>query len=108
MQNIKLNNLTKRFENFSKNVKNECTQFNHQILLKIKNFDFEMRKIIEMTLDLINEPEKNVIKIIIIMYDLIEKNVIANKKLIEKSFASSFETSTNEKSLMFTRQFFSR
>ena len=33
-----------------------------------------MKKVIEMTLDLINEREKNVIKIITIMYNLIEKN----------------------------------
>ena len=99
MQSIKLDNLTRRFENLSKNVKNERTQFNHQILLKIKNLDLEMRKVIEMTLDLMNEREKNVIKIITMMYDLIEKNVLANEKSIEKSFASNFETSTNEKSI---------
>ena len=58
-----------------------------------------MRKVIEMTLDLINENEKNVIKITIMMYDLIEENVFANEKSIEKSFASNFETSINEKSI---------
>ena len=31
------------------------------------------------------------------MYDLIEKKVFANEKLIEKSFASNFEISINEK-----------
>ena len=56
-----------------------------------------MRKIIEMTLDLMNEREKNIIKIIIIMYDLIEENVFTNETSIEKLFASNFEILTNEK-----------
>ena len=58
-----------------------------------------MRKVIEMTLDLMNEREKNVTRITIMMYDLIEKNVLANEKSIEKSFASNFEASINEKSI---------
>ena len=33
------------------------------------------------------------------MYDLIEEKVFANEKSIEKSFASNFETSINEKSI---------
>ena len=37
MQNIKLDNLIKRFENFSKNVKNKRNRFNHQTLLRIEN-----------------------------------------------------------------------
>ena len=31
------------------------------------------------------------------MYNLIEKNILANEKLIEKLFASNFEISTNKK-----------
>ena len=62
MQSIKLDNLIKRFEKNFKNVKNERIQFNYQTLLKIKNVDLEMRKIIEITFDLKNEHEKNVIK----------------------------------------------
>ena len=64
-----------------------------------KNLDLEIRKVIEMTFDLMNEREKNLTRITIMMYDLIEKNVLANEKSIEKSFASNFETSTNEKSI---------
>ena len=58
-----------------------------------------MKKVIKMTFDLINEREKNVIKITIITYDLIEKEMFANEKLIEKSFASNLETLINEKSI---------
>ena len=99
IQNIKSNNLTRRFENFLKNIKNERIQFNHQTLLKIKNFDSSIKKVIKMTLDLMNEREKSVIQIIIMMYNLIEKKVFANEKSIEKSFANNFETSINEKSI---------
>ena len=99
VQNIKSNNLTRRFENLLKNIKNERTQFNYQTLLKIKNLDSSMRKVIKMTLDLMNEREKSVIRIAIMMYDLIEKEVFANEKSIEKSFASNLETSINEKSI---------
>ena len=99
IQSIKLDNLTRRFENLSKNVKDERTQFNYQTLLKTKNLDLEMRKIIEMTLDLMNEREENVTRIITMMYDLIEKNVLANEKSIEESFASNFETLIDEKSI---------
>ena len=99
IQDIKSNNLTRRFENLLENIKNERTQFNHQTLLKIKNLDSSIKKVIEKTLDLMNEREKSVTKIIIIIYDLIEEEVFANEKSIEKLFASNLETSINEKSI---------
>ena len=99
IQNIKSNNLTRRFENFLKNIKNERIQFNHQTLLKIKNLDSNIKKVIKMTLDLINEREKNVIKIIMMMYNLIDEEMFTNEKSIEKSFTSNFETLINEKSI---------
>ena len=98
VQSIKLNSLTQRFQNFSKNITNERHRFNHQTILKKNHLKFEIRKIIEIVFKLMNDNQKKVIELIVILYELSEKKFYANEKLIEKSFAkSNFENSIKKK-----------
>ena len=100
IQDIKFDNLTRRSENLSKNVTDERTQHNHQMLLKDKNLSVEVRNVIELISDLMNERQMNVAKITTMMYDLIEENVLDDEKSIEESSSNILETDLmNEKSV---------
>ena len=84
IQNIKSNNLTRRSKSFSKNATNERTKWNCQILLKNKNLNQNVKNVINLIFDLMNERQMNVAKLISMMYDLIEKNVFDVEKSIKK------------------------
>ena len=59
---------------------------------------FEIRKVIKIVLKFMNDNRKKIIELIVMLYELSEKKIYANEKLIEKSFAKSiFENSINEK-----------
>ena len=60
-QNIKTNNFTRKIENFFVNRKNERKIHNRKQLLKNKYLNKNIRKIVELTLMLLNELTKNVI-----------------------------------------------
>ena len=60
-QNIKTNNFIRKIENFFVNKKNEHKIYNRKQLLKNKHLNKDIRKIVELTLMLLNELTKYVI-----------------------------------------------
>ena len=102
-QNTKSNNLTRRSENLSKNRENERHKYNHKVLLKEQCLNAEIRKTVKMTSKFMNENEKIVTALTIMLYELNAKNekfesnnddVTSNEKT----------TSTNEKSKNFENE----
>ena len=100
IQNIKSNNLIRKFQNLSKKQHDERQQFNHRILFKFHYLKTEIRNVISFASLLMNENQKNVIILATMLYELNEKKLFANEKSNEKSFAKRvFEKkSTIEKS----------
>ena len=99
VQSIKSDNLIRRFENFFKDALNDRIKYNFQILLKRKNLKQEIRNVINLISDLMNERQMNVARLTCMMYELIEKNVLDVEKSIKESTSNILETdSINEKS----------
>ena len=70
------------------------------MLLKNKNLSVEVRNVIELISNLMNERQMNVARIITMMYDLIEENVFDDEKSVEESSSNIFEIDLmNEKSV---------
>ena len=61
IQNIKFDNLIRRFQNLFEKQQNERQQFNHRILLKFHYFDEKIRNVIKLTSLLINENQKKLL-----------------------------------------------
>ena len=58
----------------------------------------EIRKIIEIVLKFMNDNREKIIELIVMLYELNEKRLYTNEKLIKKSFAKNIlENSINEK-----------
>ena len=89
MQNIKLNNLTRRFQNLFEKQHDERQQFNHRILFKFHYFEKEIRNVINLASLLMNENQEKIIILTIMLYELNEKRLFANEKSNEKSFAKN-------------------
>ena len=100
IQNIKFDNLIRRFQNLFEKQQNERQQFNHRILLKSHYLDEKVRNAIKLTSLLMNENQKKIIILATMLYELSEKRLFANEKSDEKSSAKRvFEKkSTIEKS----------
>ena len=100
IQNIKSNNLIRKFQNLSKKQHDERQQFNHRILFKFHYLKTKIRNVINFASLLMNENQKNIIILAIMLYELNEKKFCANEKSNEKSFTKRvFEKkSTIEKS----------
>ena len=90
-QNTKSNNLTRRLENLSKNRENEKHKYNHKVLLKKQCLNAKMRKTVKMTSKLMNENEKTVTTLTIMLYELNAKN--------EKFKSNSDDVTSNEKTM---------
>ena len=97
-QNTKFDNFTKKIENLSTNKNDERKKHNHKRLLKKKHFDKKMKKIVELTLMLLNESSKKIIWLIALMYDLNEKKSVV-EKLIEKLTIDDVESEKNEQKI---------
>ena len=70
-----------------------------RLCLKKKNLKQKIRNVINLISNLMNERQMNVAKLIFMMYELIEKNVLDVEKSIKKSTSNILETdSINEKS----------
>ena len=80
VQDIKSDNLTRRFEKNFKNASNDRIKYDFQILFK-KLLNQEIRNVINVISHLMNERQMNVVKFIFMMYELIEKNVFDVEKL---------------------------
>ena len=83
----------------SKNENDERHKYNHRIFLKNHHLNKKIKNEIKLTFMLMNENEKNVVTLIVMIYELNEEKSFANEKLIEKSFVKNiFENfSFNEK-----------
>ena len=100
IQNIKFDNLTHRFENLFENTSNDRIKYHFQTLFKRKNLNQEIRNVINLISNSMNERHMNVAKLTFMIYELIEENVLDVEKSIEKSTTNVFEiNSINEKSL---------
>ena len=89
VQNIKFDNLIRRFQNLSNNQQNERQQFNHRVLFKSHYFDEKVRNVINFASLLMNENQKKIIILTIMLYELNEKKLFANEKSNEKSSVKS-------------------
>ena len=97
-QNIKTNNFTQRIENFFVNKENERKIHNRKQLLKNEYLNKNIRKIVELTLMLLNELTKNVIWLIVLIYDLSEKKFV-DKKLIEELSTENIQNENDEQEI---------
>ena len=100
IQNTKSDNLIRKFQNLSERQHDERQQFNHRILFKFHYLKTKVRNVINFVSLLMNENQKNVIILAIMLYELNEKKLCADEKSDKKSFAKRvFEKkSTIEKS----------
>ena len=90
IQNIKLDSLTRRSQDFSKKHDDERHQYNHRTLLKAHHLKSKVKKIIVVAFALMNENKETIISLVAMMYELSEKKLYASEKSVEKSFASEF------------------
>ena len=91
VQDIKFDNLTRRFKKNFKNVLNDRIKYNFQTLFKKKSKQ-EIRNVINFISNLMNERQMNDAKLIFMMYELIEKNVLDIEKSIKESTSNILET----------------
>ena len=87
VQRTKFDNLTRKFQNFLENNENEKQQYNHRILFKTHYLKLEIRKTIEMTSTFMNEREKTIASLIVMLYELNEKKFETDEKSTIESFA---------------------
>ena len=78
--NIKLDNFIRRSENLFEDYTDKRQTYNHITLLKKKNLDFDVCNVIKLIFMLINEALKNAITLVVMSYDLNEKNKLENEK----------------------------
>ena len=90
VQNIKLDNLTRRFQNLSTNNNDARKQYLQQTLLKIKHLNKNVRVVIVVVSKLMNEIEKNSMNLISMIYDLSEEEL---DKTMTTTFANIIESS---------------
>ena len=101
VQRTKSDNLTRKSQNLSKNNNDERQQYNHRILLKIHYLKSEMRKAIKMTFAFMNEREKTITSLVVMLYDLSEQKFETNEKSTVESFVERHleDDSIKEKSI---------
>ena len=92
VQNIKLDNLTRRSQNLSTNDNDSRKQYQHQTLLKAKHLNKSVRVVIVVVSKFINEIEKSSINLIAMIYDLSEKKLEIDETMIV-TFANIVENS---------------
>ena len=68
-QNIKLDNFTKKINNFLKNENDDRTQYRYCIIFKNSNFKKEVKYIIQLTSLFLDEVNENVIYLTTIIYE---------------------------------------
>ena len=101
VQDIKLDNLTRRSQDLLSNINDERHKYNHRTLLKAQHLDFGVRKAIEVAFALMNGSKKIVTTLAVMLYELSEENLYADEKsMIESSAENALENdSKSEKSM---------
>ena len=92
MQNIKLDNLTRRSQNLSTNDNDSRKQYQHQTLLKAKHLNKSVRVVIVVVSKFMNEIEESSMNLIAMIYDLSEKEFEIDETMIV-TFANIVENS---------------
>ena len=89
VQDIKFDNLIRKSQDLSNSQQNERQQFNHRVLLKSHYLDEEVRNAINLASLLMNEGQKKIIILTVMLYELSEERLFANEKSDEESSVKS-------------------
>ena len=103
-QNAKTNSLTRRIEDFFTSESDERRKHNNKQLLKKKHLNRKIRKTVKLASMLLNESRKDVVELIIMLYDLSEEKLVDEKSIeelpIKEIRSENDEREVNEKPLI--------
>ena len=93
VQDIKSNSFTRRFANLSKFDDNddERKKYNYVKLLKKKHLNKEVRNVVTLVVALLNENRETIVRFVVMLYDLSEKNSLEKQKNDEIFFTNNLE-----------------
>ena len=101
VQNIKSNSFTRRFANLLEFDDNddERKKYNYVTFLKKKHLNKNIRNVVNLVVALLNEIQKTIVHLVVIIYDFNEKSSFEKKKIDGIFFTNVLEKNDEQKAI---------